>query len=145
MTEEQAEDICIAAMVKAHGGQATTSKRFFKAMRVLNMRDARELYESLSEEFVRKGIASNRFSELEQLFTIAEVSLADCDDKDKELTQLKQFAREASREIKAAHQYLESVYDLPSWKEEPEYAMMKSFEGFLNSDIYKQVKKEIEE
>lgn len=86
MTEDQAEDIWITAMVKAHGGQATTSKRFFKAIRVLNMRDAIKLYESLSEEFVRKGIASNRFSELEQLFKIAEVSLTDYEDKEKELT-----------------------------------------------------------
>lgn len=88
MTEEQAEDICITAMVKGHSGQATTSKKFFKAVRVLNMSDARKLYESLSDEFVRKGIASNRFSELEQLFKIAEVSLVDYDDKNKELDQL---------------------------------------------------------
>lgn len=87
MTEDQAEDIWITAMVKAHFGQATTSKRLFKAKRVLNMRDAIKLYESLSEEFVRKGIASNRFSELEQLFKIAEVSLTDYEDKEKELAQ----------------------------------------------------------
>jgi hypothetical protein len=31
-----------------------------------------KLYKSLSKEFVRKGIASNRFSELEQLYKIAE-------------------------------------------------------------------------
>jgi hypothetical protein len=87
VTEDQAEDIWITAMVKAHFGQATTSKRLFKAKRVLNMRDAIKLYESLSEEFVRKGIASNRFSELEQLFKIAEVSLTDYEDKEKELAQ----------------------------------------------------------
>jgi len=35
------------------------------------MSDAREIYESLSNEFARKGIASNRFSELEKLFHLA--------------------------------------------------------------------------
>jgi len=32
-----------------------------------------ELYKSLSEEFIRKGIASNRFSELEELHTWASI------------------------------------------------------------------------
>ena len=35
------------------------------------MSETRELYESLSSEFVRKGIASNRFSELEKLYHFA--------------------------------------------------------------------------
>lgn len=32
----------------------------------------RELYDSLSKEFIRKGISSIRFSELEQLYSLAE-------------------------------------------------------------------------
>lgn len=35
------------------------------------MSEVREIYESLSKEFVRKGIASNRFSELEKLYHFA--------------------------------------------------------------------------
>lgn len=35
---------------------------------------AKEIYESLSEEFVRKGIGSNRFSELNELFTWASIA-----------------------------------------------------------------------
>lgn len=34
---------------------------------------ARDIYESLSQEFVRKGIASNRFSELNELYTWATI------------------------------------------------------------------------
>lgn len=34
---------------------------------------AKEIYESLSDEFVRKGIGSNRFSELSELYTWAEI------------------------------------------------------------------------
>ena len=33
--------------------------------------------------------------------------------------------------VKGAHDYLKSTYDLPTWKDEPEYAMMKSFEQAL--------------
>lgn len=34
---------------------------------------AKEIYQALSGEFVRKGIASNRFSELEELYTWASI------------------------------------------------------------------------
>lgn len=77
MSPEEAENVCIEAMVRAHKGQIVKSDKYFKAIRILMSRDARELYESLSEEFVRRGVASNRFSELEQLFNIARTSLKD--------------------------------------------------------------------
>lgn len=35
------------------------------------MSEIREIYESLSKEFVRKGISGNRFSELEKLYHFA--------------------------------------------------------------------------
>lgn len=123
------------------------------------MRDARKLYESLSEEFARKGIASNRFSELEQLFKIADVSLVEYDDKDKELTQLKQFAKEA---IKVAEFYgdknnwrLHENKLVKEYKVSPEIDLsdidnLEMFAGktareFQNSDIFKQIKESLNE
>lgn len=40
----------------------------------MNKHKACELYESLSKEFVRRGISSSKFSELENLYQIAKES-----------------------------------------------------------------------
>lgn len=54
------------------------------------MSEARRLYESLSEEFIRKGIASNRFSELEKLYHLA----SDEEEKKKKKSKLLKTFRE---------------------------------------------------
>lgn len=42
------------------------------AARILAAKESRELYESLAREFVRLGVGSETFSQLEKLYHIAE-------------------------------------------------------------------------
>ena len=39
--------------------------------------------------------------------------------------------------IKIAYEYLKNTYDLPTWKDEPEYAMMKDFEETIEKILTK--------
>ena len=72
MDKIEAENAFLEEFFQAMKGESVKQKKMEKALRVLEMERIKEIYKNLSDEFTRRGIASNRFSELEELVRVAE-------------------------------------------------------------------------
>lgn len=57
--------------------------------------------------------------------------MVDPTSRDEQIEKLQAQLVEAEKEISGAYEYLKATYDIHTWEDEPEYAMMKSFGAYL--------------
>lgn len=88
MTLNRAREVNSEAVRRSFEGHSAASSKFFRALRVINVNKARELYKSLSKELINRGIASDKLSELEELYRIGDVSIRDHSNQQEKINKL---------------------------------------------------------
>lgn len=77
--------------------------------------------------FEERGLAQDAFS------TAWNHQQTKLDAKDKEIEKLKKENQLMRDSLSYAHSYLVAVYDIHTWRDEPEYEIMKDFEQVLKT------------